>query len=143
MKSTKPFVIGIDPGVETGVAVWQAEIKRFIALETLDFWRTFTYLSTFPKDSTKVVVENPALNNFSYARHKQTGKDGLKIARNSGGNCREAELLIEGLKRDGYDVMEIKPTRRKWTAEQLKRYTGYEGRTNQHVRDAMALVHGL
>jgi hypothetical protein len=136
------FLIGIDCGVSTGVAVYDRKAKKYEGLYALDFWRVLQFVLTFNRSDVLIVIENPALNQFSYARHRQVGRDALKIARNAGGNCREAELLIAGLQLWKYEVWEIKPVAKKWTAEQFKRHTGYEGSTNEHVRDAGALVYG-
>lgn len=58
-----------------------------------------------------------------------------KIARNVGQVTREAQLLVEGLKRLGYTVVEVKPQGKKNQAE-FKRITGWQKRTNAHERDA-------
>jgi hypothetical protein len=136
-------LIGIDPGIQTGVANYDRKTRKFAELLTLTFWKTIEYVQSFSPSNVELVIENAMLNQFSYARHTQVGKEALRIARNAGANCREAELLINGLTRDGYIVHEIKPTNRKWTAEQFNKITGHAGPTNQHVRDACALVYGL
>ncbi len=62
-----------------------------------------------------------------------------RLAVNVGSNRREAVLLADGIELLGLAVKRITPTRIKWSADQLKRYTGIETRTSQHVRDAIAL----
>jgi hypothetical protein len=34
----KRYVVGIDPGVKTGFAVWDRKEKQFVSVETRDFW---------------------------------------------------------------------------------------------------------
>ena len=145
-ESKKRYVVGIDPGVSTGVAWYDRHEKRVYDYGTSDFWKVhldFAHGLEW-KSSVVVVIEAPKKTRL-YARQdaEQGHRRREKIAANAGGNAREAELLADGLESLGYEVRRVTPSRTKWDAEQLKRFTGIEKRTNQHVRDAIALCYGV
>lgn len=137
------IAIGIDPGVDTGFAVWSRLDSKFIELSTLTFWTAYDRITQYAAGEVELFIENPNSQRAMYAR-----TDGIehqrrreRVASNIGSNRREASLLIERLQALGYRVTAVSPYRaRKWDAEQFKRYTGYEGSTSQHVRDAGRLV---
>lgn len=141
---TERFAIGIDPGKETGVAVYDRKEKKLMSYFSSDFWNVWGFLNGGGfQDDCFFVIENPGLHKRPIYRFRDVMKEAAKrerMAMNIGANRREATLLIEGLERKGFTVRQIKPTSEKWTAEQLKRYTGISKKTNQHVRDAIKLV---
>lgn len=127
------FRIGIDPGNNTGFAVWNEQESRFQVIETVDFWSAYGKVGTYPIDETMVVVEVPR------GKNNWTGDTQQITTLNVGGVIREANLLAEGLRRKGYSVKEVHP-RGKVDADGFKRLTGYQGRTNEHNRDAGMLA---
>jgi hypothetical protein len=147
MTKRADIFIGIDPGVETGYAVWCRSRKQFTELVTLSFWTAYDRIVANEPANVEIFIENPDL--LPKALYRRTGviEHPLmreRMAKNVGSNRREASLLIERLQALGYTVTAVRPmTARKWTAEQFARYTRHEGRTSQHVRDAGRLVFGL
>ena len=139
--------IGIDAGVQTGLAVWNAVAERFEVLTTSTFWEAIALVETYPAGEVVVVVEDSSLNKSTFAhntpRTLQAARRREKISRDVGQNQREAKLLADGLARRGYRVLRIRPRSRKLGAEPFKRLTRYQGRTSQHGRDAAMLVFGL
>ena len=137
----KNLVVGLDAGQHTGLAIYDTNLKQITLTKTTDFFGAITFIKTLPKDQTKIIVEVPS--DFIYARNDfQSGKVRDKMAINIGAVRRESQLLAEACRRCGFSVLEVLPVRAaKWTAEQLKRYLGIEGRTSQHVRDACRLAH--
>lgn len=140
------FLIGIDPGVKTGFAVW-SRTEKGLTISTTDFWGVISYLMEITdKSKFFVIIEDPNLNPaMHWNQHNAKGSInfGAKIAQNVGANKKEAELLIEWMKREGIHFYRYKPTTKKWTDEEFKRYTGYAGKCSQHARDAAAMVWGL
>ena len=136
----KNLVVGVDAGCSTGLAVYDINLKQITETKTTDFFGAITFIKTLPKDQTKIIVEVPS--DFIYARNDfQSGKVRDKMAINIGAVRRESQLLAEACRRCGYAVSEVLPVRAaKWTAEQIKRYLGIEGRTNSHIRDACRLA---
>lgn len=150
-------VIGIDPGEQTGVARFDRFNNRIGAVHVFDFWDAYDWVMTHPKESTIVVVENGALNNFSFHRADlrvredliaRTGKSDADIERkaqsradrNVGMNNRESTLLMRGIARSGYAVLQVRPQKTKWTQQECKLITSYPHTTNSHERDAIRLA---
>lgn len=143
--------VGIDPGINTGVCVWDSVQKKIVYLKTMDFWEVIGFFESLRVTCTplpiKVIIENSALNKPTFV--KPGGNTTLKmqkISRNVGSNQRESVLLIEGVRRLGFTVEEVKPTgtrgvKRKWDAEYFKKLTGIS-KASQHARDAAMLVFG-
>ncbi len=141
------FAVGLDCGLHTGVAIYDREAKCLAGVFTLDFWRAYDFVtSTVTPETAVIVVEVPNTRGALYARtdaevgRGSRGRD--RFAANVGSNRREAVLLADGFERLGFDVRREIPRGAKWTVEQVRRYTGYEGRTSEHARDAIRLVYG-
>lgn len=134
--------IGIDPGEKTGWAEWLPETEQWGGpFETLSFWQVFDRVISLDPRRVVFVVEDPSQIPFTRRRTGHTATDDRK-ARNVGAVCREADLLIAGLRRRGFRVQAIKPTSQKRDGKAFRRLTGYDGRTNAHMRDAACLVWG-
>lgn len=137
--------IGIDPGsTTTGIFVWDTLKQKKVASKTLGYLKTLSFVDHWPPEAVEmVVIEDPGLNKFIYARNR-TGNpraDG-RIARNVGMNQQIAAFLIETLQQRGYTVRRVKPTpkHRKWTPEFYQAATGDRQRVSQHVRDAARIA---
>lgn len=140
MIHTARFVIGIDPGRSTGVAVFDRKEKRW-ELVTLDFWRTYQLITeTYGFDATLIVVEDPNVNRPVFD-HGVSGRRRERIAQGVGSNKSEARLLADGLERAGFVVIRMAPVRSsKWTRRELEAIVGIAGRSSQHARDACRLA---
>lgn len=128
------FIIGIDPGKTTGVAVSvDGELARMV---TTTFWGAYELILDYKDNSLtriKVVIEVPKT---------KANWHGPKAAHDVGRVCREAELLAEGIERLGVEVIRQHP-QGKLNHEQFTRITGWGKRTNQHCRDAGMLIYGV
>lgn len=131
----KFYAVGIDPGKQTGLAIYDRSEQRIIVAETTDFWRVYNRFYASSPDMYDVFIEMP---NTKHNWHKSNDNT---TSVNVGMAYRESELLAEGLERLGFNVRRVSPKQkgRKLNAEQIRKITGYEGRTSQHVRDAIAL----
>jgi len=139
------ILIGIDPGVHTGICMMQD--GKISLLATVDFWKAIDIIdSAYPicaSTNLSVVIEDPSQNKPTFARSVEGLKKQSRISQNVGSNKREATLLIEYCKRNGIDVVAIKPTKRSLTklpAETFKKLTGWEGQSSEHSRDAAMLI---
>jgi hypothetical protein len=131
------LVMGIDPGKHTGIAICDG---GYLAnLYETDFWGAIDSIGCFP--DAVVVIELPDTKHVWHdgARTKASIQ---RTGVNVGSALREAELLIQYLVRIERQHIVQKP-HGKMTADQFKRLTGWNGRTNQHMRDAAMLVFGL
>lgn len=142
----KYLYIGIDPGVHTGFAVWQSNIKMYRYLETLNFWSTIDFLQTFIREGLKqvtlVVIEDPNMNKPIFKQAGLSNMDYQRKAQNVGMNKKEASLIIDYCKREKLDFEIVRPSTAKWNHDFFKAATGIKKRCSQHVRDAVKLVHG-
>jgi hypothetical protein len=145
--SRKPFVVGLDPGKETGFALYQRKGRKLLELRTLDFWAAYDFiLARHPQSETELVIEQPNSARPMYERTDDVEGQRVRelMAKKIGGNRREAELLVERFIAQGYEVRAVAPVHaKKWDAEEFKRMTGWPKPTNQHCRDAARLVFGL
>lgn len=136
-------VIGIDPGVNCGVALRYYSTLQTI--ETMSFWGCVMYLDKCFTFHIKpiVVIEDPNLNRPTFNKKGVSVGEVRKInkiSQNVGMNKMMATLLIEYCELKGIPVKTVRPKTAKWTAEALKQYTGYTGKTSQHARDAAKLI---
>jgi hypothetical protein len=142
--------IGIDGGTHTGFAIWVPVERRFIEIETTDFWGALDKIQAlgfnYDKSLFAVVVEDPAQIKTVHIKNKTNiqvseAKKMLKIAQDVGGVKRESRLLISRLESLGYNVIAVKPSQAKnKDATAFNSVTGWTGRTSQHARDAAMLV---
>jgi len=129
------MIIGIDPGKQTGICFIN-ENKNILDLYTTYFWGAADLIYTFGHKDCVFILEKPQSKNVW---HKAKDKRQAKIiGANVGSVYREAELLEELLKQRGCKYKTVHP-QGKINAENFKKITGYEGKTNQHERDAAML----
>jgi hypothetical protein len=109
----RDFVLGVDCGRHTGLAVWRRSAREFVALETLDFWSAYDFIKeNYPPDVAEVVIEVPNAKRFLYARQDKkpdAARYRERMAANVGSNRREAELLAERFEFYGYEVKRVQP----------------------------------
>ena len=130
-------VIGIDPGMHTGVAF--CENGKLINVFETDFWGCIDYLLENP--NATVVIEMPPTKHVWHNGAK-TKCSIQRTGVNVGSCIREAELLIKWMHRNQRIYVIQKPMGKK-NAAQFKQITGWNGRTNQHMRDAGMICFGL
>lgn len=144
--------IGIDPGVNTGFAVWKSEACNpgyFELLTTWSFWETIEALETYhvrsylEEEELLVVLEDPNQNAPVWVRPGQQGRTHVKIGQNVGMNKRDAQLLADYCFRKKINIVLRKPqpgSMTKLSAESFKNITKFTRRTSEHSRDAGMLV---
>ena len=161
------FLLGIDPGRNTGIAIIDRDKKKLVKLDTLNFWETVKVLDDFtayiyPKDDMigfvfeaseiqlEVVIEDPNENSFIYNQNvaKLSKQAAMTVAQSVGRNKEQAFLLIDYLEKKGIKYKTVRPRNRnngggKWTSEYFCKMTGWQGKSNEHNRDAARLIWGL
>lgn len=132
-------VMGIDPGVNTGVAVFKdGALHEMLTIEP-------EVIADLLRDRMPqwVVFEDSRLERRTWtARTKTNQGTALATARSIGmvdAWCRQITYACQKL---GIQCIGISPTRKgaKMNAETFGKLTGWVGRTNQHQRDAAAVV---
>lgn len=127
-------VIGIDPGVQTGVAIYEGgALVRLATVEAHDY---YTLLQS--ERPGLVIVEDSRLQSHVFTAPKIIGNAKNKIARNIGmvdGFCHLLESLCKSFE---IEIISVSPLAKgsKYNAKVFEQITGYQGRSNQHERDA-------
>lgn len=130
------YVIGIDPGTSTGIAVFDTIQGKFTRIDTMGIVRAMyevgTLRSIMPADTILLLVEDP--RRIGGAPERAQGAGSIK---------RDANIWQEFAKVYQVKVRFVRPTRAsitKATVEQLRNMCGWVGRTTNHARDAAFLV---
>lgn len=132
-------VIGIDPGVNTGVAV--ADGGKLVSVESMS--------AVEAEGCVMQCLEMYGLPNvfvrFEDARMRQWfGSKGREALQGAGSIKRDCSRWQEFLEHHNIPHSRVAPqaNRTKLTADQFKAITKWQGRTNEHGRDAAMLVFG-
>lgn len=134
------IVIGIDPGVNTGYAVWDADARQLLAVTSRRIDEAMQMVSRAHQSRTlhHVVFEDARLR-------KWLGIKGREALQGAGSIKRDCTIWAEFLGAHGIAYRAVAPQAgaTKWTAQAFERLTGWTGRTNEHGRDAAMLVYGV
>lgn len=148
------IIIAIDPDVEkNGVAYLNCENKN-LEISTLSFPELLDYLRYVQRcaETTQkhlvVVVEAGYMNKGNWHLNpKDTKAAAAAKGNHTGRNHETARKIVEMCKHWQMEVKEVKPLEKCWkgkdrkiTHEELARFTGVMGRTNQEGRDAALLA---
>lgn len=139
------YWIGIDPGENTGVAIWDAGKQCFVSIFTttaasaiLHIWDNYVCWN----NCTIIVFEDarkrqwiPREKNLSEYRGRLMGAGSVK---------RDCTIWEEFCKDYNFNYLAVPPRRgeTKWDADYFARVTGWTKRTSNHARDAALLVYG-
>lgn len=153
--------IGIDPGVHTGIAIWNKAKGTLENMFTGDFWDVLELLGQFKVKNpspfhvssavklnleAKVIIEDPGLNKPVFVKKGANSHAAIqKVAQNVGMNKAYAKLIIEFCVKYGIKYEAVRPTTAKWDDNYFKKITRMDKnlRVSQHVRDAVKLVWGM
>ncbi len=139
------YCIGLDPGKNTGIAVWNTNTQHFELLDTVPIHKAMEIVKEweYPVRSIRVYFEDarkrqylPRERNASEYRGKLMGAGSVK---------RDSVIWQDALTDWGIPFTMVPPRAgaTKWTADTFRRITGYTGRTSNHARDAALLVYGM
>ena len=134
------YVIGIDPGINTGFAIYDKQGKMLTAVMTLQVHQAFEIIRRMNQDGLKLFVRvEDARKRKRYGANsnaKIQGAGAIKI------QCRQWEMLLqqEGI---SFDLVAPAAIKTKVDAKQFWKITGWAGRTSNHGRDAAMMVYGL
>lgn len=136
----KPYLIGIDPGVTTGLAVHDRTTRRLVLVESMTILQAM--------DRVRSLVDSGAVHMAVYedARLRTWfGAKGREALQGAGSIKRDCVIWSEFLGGLGIAFKAVKPQAggTKWSAAQFAKLTGWSGRTNEHARDAAMLVFGM
>ncbi len=143
--------IGIDTGTHTGFAVWDNRKWVLVEVTSLPIHKAMervrSYVEAFKSgvgDKVVVRVEDPRQRTW-FGTERMSRDEERKRLQGVGSVKRDASIWDDYLKDLGVEYEMVAPKRNitKLPAERFKYFTGWNGRTNEHSRDAAGLVYGL
>lgn len=136
--------VGIDTGVNTGIAVWDSKKRELLSLDTVTIdeaiFRVLGLVAEYQDIS--VVVEDARKRKWVPNTHDVRKEMARRLG--AGSVKRDAKIWEDFLTRMKIQFQMIPPLKgaTKWTGEGFASVTGYKGRTTEHSRDAAMLVFG-
>jgi len=136
---TRHMIVGLDPGVTTGLAVWDAQQQRLTAVESMGIVAAMLRVQSMMSFGSlhSVVFEDARLRAYF-------GNKGREALQGAGSIKRDCGIWVEWFEHVGCAYRAISPRQKgaKLNATQFQMLTLWEGRTNDHGRDAALLVLG-
>ncbi|HMU69190.1 MAG TPA: hypothetical protein PKC38_04245 [Chitinophagales bacterium] len=135
------YLIGIDPGINNGIAYLDTNTGKLIAVTSCNLHTLFNLVLSELDKPIFVYIENPN----TWVPFKNVSMEVMEMRRSGAGAVKQTyRHIIEFLEDHG---IEYRPTRlqgsmKKVSSEWFKKFTGWAGKTNQHGRDAAMLVYG-
>lgn len=138
------ILIGLDPGTHTGVAVWDCEQFRFLALGSMrihiamdEVMQQARHLASRP---ILVVWEDARLRKVFTKMDEKISRYGMAVREGAGAAKRDAQIWHDFLEDHKIPNLPKKPNNTKRSHVQFMQISGRPGRTNEHARDAGMLV---
>lgn len=133
--------VGIDPGTQTGIAVWDKNKKKFNLIKTLKIHEAMDLvLKLKSKAEVKIYCENP----FTWV--SWTDEASSDVRKQGAGSIKRDYSIWKDFAKD-YDI-EFVGTRLQKNLKKIKhlpftKLTKWNKQTTQHSRDAALLVFGI
>lgn len=139
----KKIIVGIDPGVKTGLAVWNIEDQEFMHLKTVSIVEAIRELAGWNYRVKEIRFEDARLR--TWFEEPKNSKGAIAKLQGVGSVKRDCAIWQEFCEYYKVPFQAVKPEagNTKWTAEYFKRVTGWTQRTTVHSRDAGVLVFGI
>ena len=136
------LVIGIDPGLHTGLAVWDTSSRQFLEIRCSGIVDAMDYLDHLRSErGIGLVVFEDARQRTWIPREKDLAQMKGR-AMGAGSVKRDCSIWEEWCTSRGVQYIATKPKNgmTKLTDAYFRGITGYDRRTNNHGRDAAMLV---
>ncbi len=135
---SKPrYLIGIDPGIHTGIAVWDRTEKRLLEVKATSILKAIQEVAGYRREGEiEIRFEDARLRTWF-------GKSGREVLQGAGSVKRDCSIWEEFCQdiNIAYKKVAPKNNKTKLDAHQFRRVTGWTRRTNEHGRDAGMLVY--
>ena len=136
------LVVGIDPGLHTGLAVWDTSSRQFLdircsgivdAMDYLDHLRAERWIGLVVFEDARQRTWIPREKDLAQMKGRAMGAGSVK---------RDCSIWEEWCRARAVQFIATKPKNgmTKLTDEYFRGITGYDRRTNNHGRDAAMLV---
>lgn len=139
-RDKRKIIAGVDPGVKTGLAIWECRSQEFMELKTCSVIEAFEYLRNYAmtNDLDEIWFEDARLRRWF-------GNAGREKLQGAGSIKRDSAIWQEFCEYYEIPFQAIKPAagQTKWDAAYFRKLTGWKERTSQHARDAAILVFGV
>lgn len=138
------IVVGIDPGMHTGLAVWDTSRRQFLDIRCSGIVSAMDYLSELSvRHEIGLVVFEDARQRKWIPRERDIAQVKGR-AMGAGSVKRDCSIWEEWCKARGVQYIATRPRSglTKLTDAYFRCLTGYDRRTNDHGRDAAMLVFG-
>ena len=135
MRDKYEIVIGLDPGVQTGVAIWSTVEKKFLNITTKKIHVACEMIRSLK--TKKLLVR------FEDARQRKWfGNSGREKLQGAGSVKRDCKMWEDFLKDLGVPFEAVAPRKgmTKINPEHFQKLTKWTTRTSEHARDAAMLV---
>lgn len=131
------YIIGIDTGVNTGIAIWDVKKRQLCSVDSVKIHEAMETVAWLKKIGSRIFVrvEDARQVRFGTDKHKAQGAGSVKR------DCKIWEDFLTDLEID-FEMVRPQKARTKWDAEVFKKVTGWKERTSVHGRDAATLVIG-
>lgn len=132
-KEENSIIIGIDPGVKTGVACFDLKTRRLIEVRTFSILEALDFVRSLSKEVKVVYVEDARKVKYGTAIVRAQGAGSIK---------RDCKIWEEFLTREQVPAVYLRPNKEltKYDAKLFQKVTGWDKRTSEHARDAAMLV---
>lgn len=140
--------IGIDTGVNTGVAVWDNRQRTFLQIETMKIHKAMELVEQYKGkasfEGTKIIVRVEDARQRTWYGYTTPQKDRAKLqgVGSVKRDCTIWEDFLSDMKVE-FQMVAPKNNATKMSADSFKAITGWKKPTNEHNRDAAMLVFGF
>lgn len=138
--------IGIDAGKNTGFAVWDSKLKKFIEITSMPIHRAMLEVKQiFDKEVDNLYIRVEDARQRTWFGNNMSWNEERSKLQGVGSVKRDCTIWDDFLKdsKVSYEMVPPKRNVTKLSHDKFQRLTGWEKRTNEHSRDAAMLVFGF
>jgi hypothetical protein len=130
------YIIGIDPGVTTGLSVWDGD--RLLVVESSTILEAIERVKMWNDGGAKIFIRLEDAR-----KRKWFGKSSREVLQGAGSIKRDCKIWEDFLteQKIEFELVAPKNNKTKVAARFFNRLTGWKASTNEHSRDAAMLVY--
>lgn len=136
------FAVGIDPGVKTGIGVWDRQKKRLTVVGSGSVVEIMGYVLDMTKKLDVELFIEDARKRTWFGPKKSEEEERAKL-QGAGSVKRDCAIWEEFCNHYEipYTMVHPKDSLTKWDKERFQLCTGWKKKSNEHGRDAALLVY--